>query len=509
MAQVVAPADLKGALHESLADFVRRFPAYAATGAFDQLRATDYARLDAADEIYLDYTGGSLYGASQLRRHAEQLAGGVFGNPHSNNPTSLATTHLVEEARSRVLAYFRGDPDEYTVVFTPNCSGALRLVGEAFPFGPGGRYLLTWDNHNSVNGIREYARAKGAQVTYAPTHAPEMRLDLELLRAELAVAPTPGAPRLFAFPAQSNFSGVQHPLELVAEARALGWSVLLDAAAFVPTNRLDLSQVQPDFVPLSFYKMFGYPTGVGALLARRAALAALQRPWFAGGTIAMASVQGEGWHTLMAGEAAFEDGTVNYLALPAVTIGLDHLEAAGIDALHTRVGCLTAWLLEQMQGVRHSNGAPLVQLFGPRSTEARGATIAFNLHDPQGTVFDPRRTEALAAEAQISLRTGCFCNPGSGEVAHGISAEEMAPCFTRSSRLAQHGYTELLDRLEQTTGKQPSTHRVSLGIASNFADVWRFVAWLRTLRDLPAPKLAQRPLPPPTDVDEALARDAA
>ena len=96
---------------------------------------------------------------------------------------------------------------------------------------------------------------------------------------------------MFAFPAQSNFSGAQHPLALIDEAQRAGWQVLLDAAAFVPTNALDLSQNKPDYVSI-FYKMFGYPTGVGALLVRKPALRLLQRPWFAGGTISMISVQG-------------------------------------------------------------------------------------------------------------------------------------------------------------------------------------------------------------------------
>ena len=86
---------------------------------------------------------------------------------------------------------------------------------------------------------------------------------------------------LLAYPAQSNFSGVKHPLALINAARDLGWHVLLDAAAFVPTNRLDLRAVTPDFVTISFYKMFGYPTGVGCLLIRNATLNRLRRPWFA------------------------------------------------------------------------------------------------------------------------------------------------------------------------------------------------------------------------------------
>ena len=84
--------------------------------------------------------------------------------------------------------------------------------------------------------------------------------------------PGAGAHSLFAYPAQSNFTGVQHPLEWIAQAQARGWDVLLDAAAFAPTNRLDLGRWQPDFVAISFYKIFGYPTGIGCLLARKAAL---------------------------------------------------------------------------------------------------------------------------------------------------------------------------------------------------------------------------------------------
>src|SRR5205807_8418562 len=91
-------------------------------------------------------------------------------------------------------------------------------------------------------------------------------------------------------PAQSNFSGVQHPLDWIEVAHRYGWDVLLDAASFTPTNRLDLSRWQPDFVVQSFYKMFGYPTGVGCLVARKAALAKLRRPWFAGGTITVSSI---------------------------------------------------------------------------------------------------------------------------------------------------------------------------------------------------------------------------
>jgi molybdenum cofactor sulfurtransferase len=242
------------------------------TTSLDTLRRDDYARLDASGQVYLDYTGAGLHADSQVRAHLALLSDRPLGNPHSASGASMASTALVESARRSVLEFFHAG-DAYTAIFTHNASGALKLVGESYPFGPAGRLLLSFDNHNSVNGIREFAHAKGAEVDYAPLTVPDLRLETTRLNALLARKAEGGA-RLFAFPAQSNFSGVKHPLELVAEAHAHGWDVLLDAAAFVPTNPLNLTEVSPDFVVVSFYKMFGYPTGVGALLVRKTALRA-------------------------------------------------------------------------------------------------------------------------------------------------------------------------------------------------------------------------------------------
>jgi selenocysteine lyase/cysteine desulfurase len=367
------------------------------------------------------------------------------------------------------------------VIFTPNASGALKLVGEAYPFAPGGRFLPAFDNHNSVNGIREFARAKGAEVTYIPTVRPELRFDADALNAELDRL-QPDTFNLFAYPAQSNFTGVQHSLDWIEIAHAKGWDVLLDAAAFVPTNRLDLGKWKPDFVPVSFYKMFGYPTGVGCLLARKEALAKMKRPWFAGGTISITSVQGEGWHYLLEYEAGYEDGTINFLNLPAIEIGLRHIEKIGIDAIHERVACLTDWLLDQMTAIQHSNGTPLIQIFGPTNMEERGGTIAFSLDDPKGMRLDYRKVETLANREKISLRTGCFCNPGTGEIAHNLTREEMAQAFNRSEPMS---FDDFFDWARREHGRNPSTIRISVGIASNFVDIYRFMNFLASFIDQP------------------------
>jgi selenocysteine lyase/cysteine desulfurase len=399
----------------------------------------------------------------------------VFGNPHSQNPTSAAMTELVEGARAAVLEFFHVPEDEYEAIFTSNATGALRLVGEAYPFRPGDRFLLTFDNHNSVNGLREFARARGAETSYVPSVAPELRVDEMLLRRYLSEGG--GAHHnLFAYPAQSNFSGVQHPLEWIEHAHARGWDVLLDAAAFVPTNRLDLSRLRPDFVALSFYKMFGWPTGVGALIARREALARLERPWFSGGTVVAAFVQRD-WHDSLSGAAHFEDGTVDFLNLPAVAIGLRFLERIGIEAIHAHVQGLAARLLELLGSLRHSNGAPAARVYGPTGVDGRGATVAFNFLHPDGRIVDERYVDRVARRHRISLRTGCFCNPGAGEVAFTISRETLV------GGEFDHGMT--LDDYIDTIGlPSGGAIRASLGIASNAADLARFAEFASTFVDL-------------------------
>jgi selenocysteine lyase/cysteine desulfurase len=460
------------------AELHARFPAFDPDGRFAGLRRTEYGRLDADGHVYLDYTGGSLHAARQIDAHAELLRSHVLGNPHSENPTSLASGALLERARDVVCEFFHAPRDEYLCIFTANASAALRLVGESYPFGPHGTFALTFDNHNSVNGIREFARRKESRIDYVPVVAPELRVDRVRMRESLGSA-DPSAHNLFAFPAQSNYSGVQHPLTLVEEAREAGWDVLVDAAAFAPTNRFDVGLVRPDFATCSFYKIIGYPTGVGCLLMRRDRVAQMERPWFAGGTVTIASVQGDGHH-LDRDEAAFEDGTVDYLNLPALEAGLRHLEHVGRDAIHERVGALTSWLLDALAALRHTNGRPVVYIHGPTDTAERGGTVTFVVHDRDGRQVDERKIEALAGRRRISLRTGCFCNPGAGEVAHRLDAGDLTKWFQRDQPIS---YLEFRDRLAREHGRRVGAIRVSLGVASNFADVHRFMCFMQSLVD--------------------------
>jgi selenocysteine lyase/cysteine desulfurase len=430
--------------------------------SFETLRTREFSRLDEQHHAYLDYAGSALYGNSQLRAHHALLRDGIFGNPHSDSLPSRASTDIIDSARRAVLRFLDADESTHDVCFTANTSAAIKLVAESYPFSTQTSCLLSADNHNSVNGIREYAQRARARVHYLP-------LDHELrLQDADAIIDSEIGSGLLAFPAQSNFSGVRHPLALVATAKSRGFDVLLDIAAFVPSHAFSLRQCPADFVALSFYKLFGYPTGVGALVARRDALARLRRPWFAGGTVLYASIA-SGSHRLRPRHEGFEDGTPNFLGIAALDSGFDVLAEVGMERLSEHVSSLSAMLIEQLLALRHGNGVPLVDLYGPPNTTDRGGIIAFNVCDREGKPVPYAFVESRARHAGVSLRGGCFCNPGASESAFGLDPARIATCFE------ELGASFTPERLAACSDTTVGAIRASIGLANNCDDIRRAV----------------------------------
>jgi selenocysteine lyase/cysteine desulfurase len=434
---------------------------------FAAWRARELSRLERSGLVYLDYTGAALYPESLVRADARRLRRSVLGNPHSEHGPSRQATGEVEAARAELLTFLGASPDEFAVIFTANASAACRLVGESFAFTERSTLALSADNHNSVNGIREFARARGARLA-------SMGLDDDLrLRDATAVLDRISAgPSLFALPAQSNFSGVRHPPALVTAARERGWRVLLDAASYLGTGDLVLDQVRPDFLVLSMYKISGYPTGIGALVARHEALAELRRPWFAGGTVHWVSVR-HGSHRFVPGVQGFEDGTPPFLEAGAIPLALDAVRNVGRDRLGRHLTELTGHLLDGIRTLPAGGGGVRVRVHGPTTIADRGATVAFTVRDAAGTVTPYWEVEDAARRSGLAVRGGCFCNPGCAESAFGFPATRTGRC------LDELGDSFTVPRFAACLGGQPvGAIRASLGLGSVRADVDRLLAFL-------------------------------
>ena len=178
----------------------------------------------------------------------------------------------------------------------------LQLVGESFCWRlPGSRLVIHQDSHTSVMGLRQLC--KGLEWCVAT--------DQNILHFSHQSGQ---APSLFCFPAMSNFNGRKYPLDWVEEIQGRGNNhVMLDAAAFLSCNQLDLAKTQPTFVVLSFYKMFGYPTGLGALLVRKCSVEVLEKKYFGGGTVDVALVNKNFHVSRKQTSHKYEDGTSDFL----------------------------------------------------------------------------------------------------------------------------------------------------------------------------------------------------
>jgi selenocysteine lyase/cysteine desulfurase len=234
---------------------------------------------------------------------------------------------------------------------------------------------------------------------------------------------------------------------------------------------LSLRAHHPEFVALSFYKLFGFPTGLGALVARRDSLARLERPWFAGGTVEYVSVQNDR-HSLIPGALGFEDGTPNFLGAAAIAAGFELLAEVGMDRLGSHVSRLTSMLLDGLIAARHADGSRAVALYGPTVMSGRGGTIAFNIVRRDGGVIPYWIVEDRAREDRVALRGGCFCNPGAAERAFGFVPADAEHCL-RSATQGEITVRRFAECLSPDGRRAVGAVRASLGLANNAADVRR------------------------------------
>lgn len=428
---------------------------------FNLLRNSEYSYLDKENHIYLDYTGANIIPKRILDQHHNFLSQHVLGNPHSNNPTSDFSTKAVEKARREVLSFFNAT-NKYNCIFVNNASAAIQIIADFYPFGLNGRFLLTTDNHNSIHGIRECVN----NVKYVSVDSKTLTINQAELELDLINAPD-DVSKLFAYPAQSNSSGVKHSLEWIEKAKDLGWDVFLDAAAYVPSSRLDLSKYSPDFVSISFYKMFGYPAGIGCLLVLNDKVDLLERTWFAGGTVSKVTIAPPTHHWAI-GHEKFENGTPNFTGVPAICYGLRFLNSIGMERISQRITSLANYFIERLLACEHENKHPLVKIFGSHVCADRSGTISLDILDETGGAFPFKLIEEFASHLKISIRAGRFCNYGVFEVNN-----------PHCKKAKHFGAFEGSDELEVASG----TIRVSVGLATTQVDIDSFIDFVNALKN--------------------------
>lgn len=409
----------------------------------EKLRAQEYETLRSKSQFigachadvflattYLDHAGTTMYAKSLLDAFHRDLTINLFGNPHSISPASNLSTTRVEEARSLVLAYFNADHTQFDVVFTSSATAAIKIVGDCFrdqKFD----YYYHRDSHSSIVGVRELAETSQCLVSNE---------DVENF---IKKSDNSTQLRLFAYPAQSNMTGYRPPLRWSRQLRkhSKNTYILLDAgmctfmgsytlltavcaASYLTSARLDLSDPanSPDFIALSFYKIFGFPTGLGALIVRKSSSGVLrQRRYFGGGTVDQVTVIGGQTHAIKDTSLhdRLEDGTLPFHLIASLKHAIDVQRRLFISAqlISSHTAGIIRWLYESMDRLRHKNGNRVVELhkdsygtYGDAVTQ--GPIIAFSILKGDGTYVGKSQFERLANECAIQIRTGGVCNPG-------------------------------------------------------------------------------------------------
>jgi molybdenum cofactor sulfurtransferase len=444
-------------------------------------------------EVYLDYAGAALPWQSQLvqivRCHQRQ----VLANPHATGPAAARTARQMEQVKKRLLDLCDGHPGRwarlrrstgaasattttalidsdhehagYEILFTAGTTHAMQLVAERLAWQSpcahcqrSSQVVYPVEAHTSLVGMRGPALARGARFQAIATEQLVRDLSSSTPPTWLPPAVTcpycpVQVPNLLAMPLECNFGGNRIPFmqswvtDHLSQPGRPWWS-LLDIAKASSTGPVSLRQLNPDFACLSFYKIFGSPTGLGCLFVKRSILEA----W--GGRAAEDCYYGGGAVDLLLPRqnitlpraspsplAALASGTCHFLGICELAHGLDVVEGlGGMAAIRRHTMCLASELVRRLRSLQHANGKAVVELYGgwadddpalaetTNNPDSKGPTVAFNLRRQDESYVGYNEVAKLAAlnrPCPIQLRVGCFCNPGACQQALGLSDDRI------------------------------------------------------------------------------------
>lgn len=247
---------------------------------------------------------------------------------------------------------------------------------------------------------------------------------------------------------------------------------------------MDLSDpaTAPDFVALSFYKIFGFPN-IGALIVRKDSAHVLEsRKYFGGGTVDMVIAVNDTWHTKKETSThdRLEDGTLPFHSIFALDHAMNvHERLYGPNPMkfishHTAQ--LGRQLFDGLSGLRHANGAPVCRIYKDENAvygdpTMQGATIAFNVQLADASLVGFEDVEEAADERSIYVRSGSLCNPGGVATYLGWSPAEMKAAYAAGHRCSNPTQVML--------GKPTGVVRVSLGAMSTASDVSTLLNFLK------------------------------
>ncbi|CAD5234206.1 unnamed protein product [Bursaphelenchus xylophilus] len=441
-------------------------------------------------KVYLDNAGAGLISDEQRKSLAENvLKDSILANPHSTHESGRKTNIIVENVRNRILSFFGASKSDYSVIFTSNTTHALEMTARLFHYNSKSNQPIVaslqsvnWnhsvlmmfkDSHTSILGMRNYFHYEQLVVTTYEELNDYLNNDpKDVVHSDCN--------HLFSMTAESNFCGRKYDLDLINRLRKKipSLHVILDSAAWVATSKLDVTNFDISFMAFSFYKMVGFPTGLGALLLKRGREHLLRQNYFGGGTVNYISLEGFEVDRKEEVSTRFEQGTIDFYAIAALNSGFDDLERlGGMEQIEEGTMKLAENFYHFLSTTTHHNGRPIAVLYGngwkyfgtDKLRSYQGPIVNFNLLRDDGNVIGYVEVEKMADLYGIDLRTGCMCNQGACSEYLGLDADVRI-------RLRDSG-KECGDEMDTVDGRPAGSLRVSIGRLNTMEDI----RWLKMM----------------------------
>jgi molybdenum cofactor sulfurtransferase len=294
---------------------------------------------------YLDYAGCPPVSKSLLHDVFHELSTQALANPHSYAGTP--TLYAIQTVRAMTLEHFHLSSEHYEVIFTSGATASVKLMAECFPWSKDSEFIYSKNAHNSLMGMRNLApnyRCLPASAFFS--HNNEASVDVSTTIHSETIFHNHGISMpalredhnnpvysLLAVPGECNFSGAKLNFQqLLMQYKSLQYTNpshhylwLLDAAKLAGSSAIMLQQLpidqRPHFLCLSYYKIFGYPTGIGALLIRKDIMSILNKRYFGGGTLLAGAADSVFLQPRdKTSPEHYEDGTPNFHAITGHTV---------------------------------------------------------------------------------------------------------------------------------------------------------------------------------------------
>jgi len=312
---------------------------------------------------------------------------------------SQQATDLHEAARETVRQFINARKTE-EIVFTRGTTEAINLVAYSFcesQMKTGDEVLVTdMEHHSNIVSWQLQAQRKGIVVKHLPI-TDEGTLCIDNIETCLTEKT-----RLVSVAHVSNVLGTINPVEQIIQiAHKHGIPVLVDAAQSAPHMKLDVQQMDCDFLAFSGHKMYG-PTGIGVLYGKEEWLEKLP-PYQGGGEM----IDRVTWEktTFERLPFKFEAGTPDYIATHGLATAINYLCAIGLDSIEAHEQELTRYCMEQLQTIDGMKiYGPQLSSFSAPNLTPKDAVVSFNVgnihHLDLGTLLD---------RLGIAVRTGHHC----------------------------------------------------------------------------------------------------